>query len=228
MDEIYRSIVTHFGWDPEFVFRLALSMIVGGLAGLERELRGRPAGLRTHILVALGSTIMIMVSLNVGRDAFQFDPTRIAAGLVTGIGFLGAGTIIKTGNTVRGLTTAASIWCVAAIGMAIGFGEYGLSILGFFFLLFTLIVINWMERGISKNTYKRITVRLTNAPDRIQDLGTRFRALDWRVVDYALRRNKTDKTLEVSYDVRARGRHDYADLVKVLDEADFVKDYEIE
>ena len=115
----------------EVVVRIALAAALGGAIGLERELRDREAGLRTHMLVAVGSALFTMVSAYAwadwsfsNREGLVFDPTRIAAQVVTGIGFLGAGAIIRQGLSVKGLTTAATLWVVAAIGMASGVGYY--------------------------------------------------------------------------------------------------------
>jgi putative Mg2+ transporter-C (MgtC) family protein len=115
----------------EIVARVVLAAVLGGAIGLERELREREAGLRTHMLVAVGAALFTMVSAYAwsdwqfsNREGLVFDPTRIAAQVVTGIGFLGAGAIIRQGLSVRGLTTAATLWVVAAIGMASGVGYY--------------------------------------------------------------------------------------------------------
>jgi putative Mg2+ transporter-C (MgtC) family protein len=117
--------------DPEIVsvIRLAVAAGVGMAVGIERELREQAAGLRTHMLVSVGSCLFTLVSIY-GFDAFttgaatQPDPSRVAAQIVTGIGFLGAGAIIREGMSIRGLTTAASLWVVAAVGMAVGVGLY--------------------------------------------------------------------------------------------------------
>jgi putative Mg2+ transporter-C (MgtC) family protein len=113
--------------DGELILRLALTVALCGAIGLEREARAQVAGLRTHILVGLGAALFTLVSayaFDADDPGSNVDPTRIAAQIVTGIGFLGAGTIIRQGLTVRGLTTAASLWIVAAIGMAAGAGYY--------------------------------------------------------------------------------------------------------
>jgi putative Mg2+ transporter-C (MgtC) family protein len=104
----------------EMTLRLVISFVAGGIVGIERERKDRPAGLRTHMLVAGGSTLLTLVSMSFTGDSV--DPTRIAAQIVTGIGFLGAGTIFRSGTAVRGLTTAAGLWTVAGIGMAIAAG----------------------------------------------------------------------------------------------------------
>jgi len=108
------------------VVRLILSVIFGGLVGIEREMHGKPAGLRTHAIVSLGACLFTIASLAFGGDdtAILVDPSRVAAGIVTGIGFLGAGAIFRDENKIRGLTTAADMWLVAAIGLAVGMGYY--------------------------------------------------------------------------------------------------------
>jgi putative Mg2+ transporter-C (MgtC) family protein len=131
-------------WD-ESLLRLALAAALGGLIGVERELREREAGLRTHLLVSLGSALFTIVSaygfhafLTSGQSVVRADPTRIAAQIVTGIGFLGAGAIIRQGLSVRGLTTAATLWVVAAIGLAAGAGYYSAAVITTALVLFSL------------------------------------------------------------------------------------------
>ena len=114
------------------IFKLLLSAFLGGLIGLERELHARAAGLRTHILVAIGSTLIMMISNymfllyqdQTASTVVRLDPARIAAMTITGIGFLGAGTIIQSKEIVRGLTTAACLWVIAAVGLSVGCGFY--------------------------------------------------------------------------------------------------------
>jgi putative Mg2+ transporter-C (MgtC) family protein len=114
--------------DIEFMVRIALAFAFGGLLGFEREQIGRPAGLRTHMLVCAGAACFTIASVGMFTgEGVNRDPTRIAAQIVSGIGFLGAGTIFRTTSTVRGLTTAANIWLVAAIGMLVGGGMYWIA-----------------------------------------------------------------------------------------------------
>jgi putative Mg2+ transporter-C (MgtC) family protein len=129
--------------------RLFFSLIAGGLIGFERESRRQPAGLRTHILICVGSTLLMLLSIYIPQQFFDMkngDPSRIAAQVVSGIGFLGAGAILKLGNNVKGLTTAASIWVVAGIGLAIGAGLYIPSLIALAIILFTLIVLDYFEK----------------------------------------------------------------------------------
>jgi putative Mg2+ transporter-C (MgtC) family protein len=133
------------------IFKLILSLIAGGLVGLNRERHKQPAGFRTHILICLGSTLLMVLSIYIPQTYFDFkngDPGRIAAQVVTGIGFLGAGAIIRLGTNVRGLTTAASIWLISAIGLSIGAGLYVISLVVVVFALFTLVVLERAERKL--------------------------------------------------------------------------------
>ncbi|MCX5713658.1 MAG: MgtC/SapB family protein [Candidatus Omnitrophica bacterium] len=131
--------------DYQIVTRLMVSTILGGLVGLERQVHQRSAGLRTHILVSLGSCLIMLTSMyvfDIYNKTATVDPTRIAAGVITGIGFLGAGAIIREKERVIGLTTAASLWVVAGMGMAIGCGFY---IAGVFTAVLALIVLFFLR-----------------------------------------------------------------------------------
>jgi putative Mg2+ transporter-C (MgtC) family protein len=133
--QLASSNLPSLNWD-ESLLRLSLAAVLGGMIGVERELREREAGLRTHLLVALGSALFTIVGaygfhafLESGQAVVRADPTRIAAQIVTGIGFLGAGAIIRQGLSVRGLTTAATLWVVAAVGLAAGAGYYSAAVI---------------------------------------------------------------------------------------------------
>jgi putative Mg2+ transporter-C (MgtC) family protein len=129
--------------------RLGLSLVAGGLIGVERESRRQPAGLRTHILISVGATLLMLLSIYIPQEFFGMkngDPGRIAAQVVSGIGFLGAGAILKLGNNIRGLTTAASIWVAAAVGLTIGAGLYLPSLIALVIILVTLVLLDAVER----------------------------------------------------------------------------------
>lgn len=133
---------------PDAFVRLALAAILGGAIGLEREYRHKPAGLRTNMLIALGSALFSILSVELGAGAGS--PDRIAAQVVTGIGFLGAGAILRSGENVHGLTTAATIWVNAAIGMAAGLGSYTVAAVAAAITLVVLAVLPWMEEFVEK------------------------------------------------------------------------------
>ena len=150
----------------EMFFRIVAALAAGGLIGLERSHRGRPAGFRTHALVCLASSLLMLVTVYeqhwIPQDAeanLVLDPTRMAQGIMTGIGFVGAGAIIKEGFTVRGLTTAASIWVTAAIGILTGIGFYFAAGIGTVLVLGTLSTFRWIEARLPTETYAIFMVR---------------------------------------------------------------------
>jgi putative Mg2+ transporter-C (MgtC) family protein len=151
----------------QVVLRLAIALSFGAFVGLERSYHGRPAGFRTHALVCLASSALMLVTVYESEwfrsDATQIrasiDPTRMAQGIMTGIGFLGAGVIMKDGLSVRGLTTAASIWITAGIGILVGIGFFVPAALTTGFTLSALGGFRWLERRMKTESYAHFTVR---------------------------------------------------------------------
>lgn len=153
------------------LFKMALAIVVGGAVGFERELRGRAAGLRTMILVCLGSTLAMIVSGQLSSvryevDSSMVDPSRIPAGIVTGIGFLGAGVVIKIGDVVRGVTTAAAIWFVAALGIAVGNGHHVLAISATALAVGVLTLLKYPENVLKGHIYRVIELQVHGAHAR--------------------------------------------------------------
>jgi putative Mg2+ transporter-C (MgtC) family protein len=150
----------------EMVWRLLAALLAGAAIGYERSYNGRPAGFRTHALVCMSSSLLMLVTVYEAswvRSApgeIRVDPTRMAQGIMTGIGFLGAGAIIKEGLTVRGLTTAASIWITAAIGVLAGIGFYFPLIVSVILTLGVLSVFRWIEQAMPTQAYFQFDVRL--------------------------------------------------------------------
>lgn len=160
----------------EIALRLFLAVVLGGLIGLERESHNRPAGFRTHILVCAGSALIMMVSAygftgQIG-EGFEADPGRIAAGVVTGIGFLGAGTIIQQRGSVRGLTTAATIWVVSGVGLAAGIGFYlGATVTTFFVLISLLLLRRFEYAYFTRRRLKHLHIRAVDKPGLLGRVG---------------------------------------------------------
>jgi putative Mg2+ transporter-C (MgtC) family protein len=133
----------------QIFIRLFLSMLLGGLIGWERESRRQPAGLRTHMLICMGATLLMILSIYIPQTFQNFqngDPGRIAAQVVSGIGFLGAGAIFRLGVNIKGLTTAATIWVVAAVGLCVGAGVYSAALTGTFFIIIVLTILTKVEK----------------------------------------------------------------------------------
>lgn len=153
----------------EVIARLVLSAAIGGMIGVEREVHNRPAGLRTHILVSLGSALIMLISMygfNTG------DPGRLAAQVVTGVGFLGAGTIMKTGNDIKGLTTAASLWISSGIGLSIGNGYYMGGIVTGAIVMITLMSLRRIEKKIVKKNSTLLEITGMRRVGLIGEIGT--------------------------------------------------------
>lgn len=171
--------------------KLLLAALAGGILGIEREKHGRPAGLRTHLLVALGSCLMMIISegffLKYGAEgaesAVRLDPSRTAAQIIAGIGFLGAGVIIKEGINVRGLTTAASLWVVAGMGMAYGMGLWLPATFTLGLALCSLIFLKKLEPLIKKDRYLHLLVVADDRRDIYPELETIFSKTQLRITD---------------------------------------------
>jgi putative Mg2+ transporter-C (MgtC) family protein len=179
----------------DLTLRLILSLILGGSIGLEREWSNHPAGLRTHILVCLGSTTIMLLSMYgfseffINEPALRGDPARLAAQVISGIGFLGAGAIMRTGSTVSGLTTAASIWVVAAIGLAVGAGFYYVSLVTVILVLFCLFVLNHWEKYLNRKRIKdEFIVRVLDDPACLSDVLNRLVELKLQIRHIQIRR----------------------------------------
>lgn len=171
MDYILETI----GYESTFLFRILAAMILGGLVGMERQTRGRAAGLRTNILVCMGSAAVIVafqkisLEFSLGDESvIRMDPARTAAGVITGIGFLGAGTIIKSKEFVRGLTTAASIWVVSAVGVIVGLGEYTIATVLTILVLISLYALNYLP--IKGDHYFPLRLKWTGGLDLLTDV----------------------------------------------------------
>jgi putative Mg2+ transporter-C (MgtC) family protein len=153
--------------------RLGISFVLSFIIGFERERSGQPAGLRTHVLISIGSTMFMILSLAIPKlfsGRIQSDPTRIAAQIVTGIGFLGAGAIIKIGINVKGLTTAANIWVVSAIGMTAGAGLYIASFIISAITLITLVLLNKLEKKlITGRRHKKLSLQFKRGELHFQE-----------------------------------------------------------
>ena len=194
----------------QIALRLACAMLIGIVIGIEREYTHRPAGLRTHILVALGACVVSitgeMLFHHYSALGSSADPARLSAQVITGVGFLGAGTIMKEGANVKGLTTAASVWTVACLGIACGFGYYVLALLGMVFIMITLTVIEELQHRLipdhnSDLTYELETDDLTASLALIND-----QALENSAAVYDLGAVRTDNIYRITFRIHFSGR----------------------
>jgi len=174
--------------NAEFALRIGVAMVLAGIIGIDRELDGHPAGFRTHLAVSIGACLFGIISVD-GFDRFyderantnfQVDVTRVASQVVVAVGFLGAGTILKGERSVRGLTTAASIWVAAAVGLAVGIGLYGAATIATAALAFALIVLKrpteWLHRRLDTRR-RSVELRLADDAD-VSEVVRRLHALE--------------------------------------------------
>ena len=196
----------------EVLLRLLCAMFIGAVIGTERELTHRPAGMRTHMLVALGSCVVMITSQMIFHQYRAFgatpDPARLSAQVITGVGFLGAGTILKEGPSIKGLTTAASVWAVACLGIAVGGGYYALGIIGTVGMIIILVLFEWLQEKLMHERYALYLFSVSCSDvvsmlERINQLATECDAsLKAIQVD-----GKEDGEVEITFKADFGGRH---------------------
>ena len=224
-------------WEIEMLLRLVLAVLLSGIIGMEREALNKSAGFRTHILVGIGACLMMIISLSMpfirmpgdfAATGSSSDPARIAAQVVSGIGFLGAGAIMSSSGKVRGLTTAASLWAVAGIGLCVGAGLYVTAIGASVLTFATLSLFARVENRIQKNRIIRMEIYMVDEPCAVGKVFEVFNDLDIQVKDTALVEDnkighdviKLDLLLKIPYNIEAEKIK--TDLEKITEVYDIV------
>lgn len=218
----------------EIVGRLTLAVALGLGVGIERTLRGRPAGFRTHALVSLASCLLMLITVyedhwfpDTERARVQIDPTRMAQGVMTGIGFIGAGAILREGVSVRGLTTAASVWTTAAIGLLVGIGFFFPAILGAAFAFVTLAVFRLLEDRIPTYFHARLSMRFTGSTPDERRQRARLGEHGFAVASVSRRKDGDAETLEYHVTLRARQVDSVDQFAARIAELPEVVEYEV-
>jgi putative Mg2+ transporter-C (MgtC) family protein len=210
----YRDILVH----------LIAALAAGGVIGLERSFQARPAGFRTHALVCLASSLLMLVTLyqdtwlpHPTSENVRSDPVRMAQGIMTGIGFLGAGVIFKEGLSVRGLTTAASIWITAAIGIMIGIGFYMPAVAATVLTLATLTVFRWLENRMPSQSYAHHVIRFDRADVMTEpDLRALLKSHNFSVANLSYRTTDDGDAFEYRMMLRTTNERNHASLANAL------------
>ncbi len=211
--------------------RLLLASFLGGLIGLEREIHGRPAGFRTHLLVSLGACLFTITSLEIYRIFGNFsgngpvgvDPGRIAAQVVTGIGFLGAGAIIRERASIRGLTTAACLWVAAALGIACGIGLFWLAISVTLVALVNLLLLKEVERRLTRDTYVLVKVWGEDKGDFLARVYDILNETGLDNVDAKLQKDLEKGVISIELQVKQAKKGSSVELLTRLSAVDGVK-----
>ena len=189
----------------QIAFRLLLAALLSSIIGYEREKHGRAAGLRTTILVSVGSCLIMMTSMQlfeIYRGLTSVDPGRIAAQVVSGIGFLGAGTIIRFKASVRGLTTAAGLWAVAGIGLAVGCGFYSAALLATFTIFLVLVLFSRVESRIRRDIYKVLKMEVSGGIDQLCLIRKVLRDAQVEIKDMDLKNFPQENKFKLSLELK--------------------------
>jgi putative Mg2+ transporter-C (MgtC) family protein len=200
-----------------------VAIAVGSAIGLEREVHGRPAGLRTHVLVCLSATVLIHASRFVPAaaqpggllDNLVYDPNRLGSGIVTGIGFLGAAAVIRSGDIVRGITTGACVWAVACLGVVIGQGHYAIALSGAFIMLIVLVIFDYLFDWVIPVVYRKLTVSARDADISAVREATAALLHEGRITvqDVSCHIRPEANAFDITFHVRSRSKAQVVDLV---------------
>lgn len=220
--------------DLEMLARLLAALVAGALIGYERSYHGRPAGFRTHAIVCTASSLLMLVTVyeshwvRATADLVRLDPTRMAQGIMTGIGFLGAGVIVKEGLSVRGLTTAASIWITAAIGILAGVGFYFPLVVSVVLTIVMLSVFRWIEALMPTQAYYHFEVRFARGSDITEvALRTLLEGHGFSIAHFSYRYDAQDRVRRHGMVLRTSDRTSAARLSQRLEASDAVVEYRI-
>ncbi len=219
----------------EIILHLGSAWIAGSLVGLERSFHGRPAGFRTHALVCLASALLMVVTTYQGRwmtamplEAIRTDPTRMAQGIMTGIGFLGAGVIFKEGLTVRGLTTAASIWITAALGILYGIGFYFPALISTAAVLGTLALFRWIEYRVPSQAYAHLVLRYPGSGAPVEDTVRQLlQGFGFSIANMSYRLSESGAVYEYRMIIKTYGKHNFERLAEHLRQGNGLLEFRI-
>ena len=208
----------------EFLGRLVLAALLGGAVGLEREVHGRPAGIRTYLILSLGTALLMVLSeyLLVAYHgkypglAPQGDPGRIAGQAITGIGFLGAGVIIRYKDTIRGLTTAACVWLVCSVGLAVGAGFYVVGVGVTLLTLVALIGLKAMEHRMKKDWFEELGVVSADLPGQVTRMEDLIVQHGFEVISFGLKRDAEKQELEATFQLKVRAVQPQREILQDL------------
>lgn len=217
----------------DIIIRLVLGAIIGGLIGFEREAHGRAAGFRTQLLVCVAAVLIMVISENYYfyihdiNSSLRIDPARISAGALIGIGFLGAGVIIKSGYAVRGLTTAASIWIVSAIGLAIGGGLYLEGAATGALTIIALMALRPIERKITGLRFKRVSISTSLTEDIEDTVASIITHSNFNIHTISYEKDRGKKEITYHFTVSTRSRNNVRQLFAELNSQEFISAFKI-
>ena len=218
--------------ETEIIIRALVAGLLGSLVGYERERQNQPAGLRTHIILVVGAALAMALSINIPIQyravTLSGDPARLAAQVISGIGFLGAGAILRYGLNVKGLTTATSLWTMAIVGLAVGAGYYLSSILITLFLLIVLVVVNIIEqRFIVSYIDLSIALKADDRPGIVNDIKQSLSTKGKKVQSIKIKKNIEENKINVIIMINTSHHQDFEEIVNSISEISGVRSFEI-
>lgn len=221
MNNIY-NLINHNQTSLSFVIRIILAAILGGMIGYERQSKSKEAGMKTHILVCVGSALIMIVSqygfYEVIGKYINVDPSRIAAQVVSGIGFLGAGVIFKESGSIKGLTTAAGIWCVGGIGLAVGSGLYFIAIV---FTVFVLIVFAILNKSIGRFYNKNVEIQVSSVNNKYIEFLDTLKMNKTHIVSCKVTKDNGENIINIK--LKPRKYEDIKKIINVIETSEELK-----
>lgn len=218
LNDLFATEITAWG----AAFKLLLSLMLGAVVGLERRHKGQIAGMRTFALISMGATLAMLVSIYIPQEYMGLkngDPGRIAAQVISGIGFLGAGAIIQMKGSVRGLTTAAGIWVTACIGLAVGSGMYAVAMLATALIIFVLMFLEWCEKRLLVGAEQKIVrLKTSGILTDVKPYRQCFKTFGVHISEEFLRYDYTNQVTTINFMVRARDKTNFVGLFEQINQ----------
>ena len=214
--------------EVQIILRLLAAAGFGAIIGLERERDNQPAGLRTHMILVIGSTLAMCLSINLAASG-DGDPARLAAQVISGIGFLGAGAILRYGFNVKGLTTATTLWSMAIVGLAVGYGYYLIGLVTTILMLLTLTLINILEKKFIRTSVARtFIVQALDRPGIVKDIRKVITRLSEKIITFTIQKNIKSKRLRISIAAHVKVGEKMENLTEAISAIDGVRALKIE
>lgn len=219
--------------EVQIILRVLVGAALGAAVGLERERQDQPAGLRTHMILVIGATLAMVLSVNLGflyaRPGTPADPARLAAQVISGIGFLGAGAILRYGLTVKGLTTATSLWTMAIVGMTVGAGYYLIGVFATALMLIVLTLLNMIENRFVRTSVSRfITIETNYHKGVVKDIRKIVQDFSDDLASFNIQKHVKDKRLRIQIVARISRDQTLENLVDALSDIDGVRSLKVE
>ena len=212
----------------EIFLRLAAALVAGGIIGYERERDSQPAGLRTHMILALGAALVMILSVNIGIK-YGSDPSRLAAQVVSGIGFLGAGAILRFGFNVKGLTTASTLWTTAMVGMTIGYGYYLVSLFAVVIMIIVLTLVERFEKKFVRvNVIRTVVVDVHEREGILREVRKTISKMADALLAFSVQKSVKNKHMRLEIVARFNRNEKLEDMLEVISSIEGVKGIKIE